>query len=260
MMIDTHAHLDDEQFAKILDDVLHRAVGAGVTNIITVGTTLASSIQSIQLAERFDRVVAAVGIQPNYCAQAAATDWDAILALAGHNRVVALGETGLDRYWDFTPLAVQQDYFDRHLRLAQQMDLPVVVHMRDGEDDIVQMLQQARRRGPLRGVMHSFTGTAATARCCLDMGMHVSFAGMVTYKKSRVLREIAGEIPADRILIETDAPYLSPHPHRGHRPNEPAMITHTAACLAAVRGIDLALFVRQTSENARQLFRLPVVD
>ncbi|TVS14286.1 MAG: TatD family deoxyribonuclease [Planctomycetaceae bacterium] len=260
MMIDTHAHLDDEQFAKILDDVLQRAIASGVTNIVTVGTTLASSMQSIQLAERFDMVVAAVGIQPNYCAQAATTDWDAIVTLAGHDRVVALGETGLDRYWDFTAIDVQQDYFDRHLRLAQQMDLPVVVHMRDCEDDIIRMLQQARRRGPLRGVMHSFTGTAATARCCLDMGMHISFAGMVTYKKSHALRDIAGEIPDNRILIETDAPYLSPHPRRGHRPNEPALITHTAACLAEVRGIDLATFVRQTSENARQLFRLPAVD
>jgi TatD DNase family protein len=260
MMVDTHAHLDDEQFARILDDVLQRAVAAGVTNIITVGTTLASSIQSIQLAEQFDLVMAAVGIQPNYCAQASSTDWDEIVALADHDRVVALGETGLDRYWDFTPLDVQQDYFDRHLRLAQQKDLPVIVHMRDCEEDIVQMLQQAGRRGPLRGVMHSFTGTAATARCCLDMGMHISFAGMVSYKKSHALREIAGDIPNDRILIETDAPYLSPHPHRGHRPNEPALIAHTAACLAEVRGVDLASFVRQTSENARQLFRLPIVD
>ena len=259
-MIDTHAHLDDEQFSSNLDDVIQRAVAAGLTNIVTVGTTLASSLQAIQLAERFEIVVASVGIQPNYCAQAAAGDWDAIVASARHDRVVALGETGLDRYWDFTPIDVQQDYFDRHLRLAQQMDLPVVVHMRDCEQDIVRMLEQARRRGPLRGVMHSFSGTFDTARCCLDMGLHISFAGMVTYKKSQALREIARQIPDERILIETDAPYLSPHPHRGHRPNEPAMITHTAACLAEVRGVDVASFIRQTSENARRLFRLPDVD
>lgn len=259
-MIDTHAHLDDEQFAENLDDVVQRAADAGVTNIVTVGTTLESSLQSIQLAERFELVVASVGIQPNYCAQATTGDWDAIVALADRDRVVALGETGLDRYWDFSAFDVQQDYFDRHLRLAQQRDLPVVVHMRDCEEDIIRMLEQARRRGPLRGVMHSFSGTSDTARRCLDLGMHISFAGMVTYKKSASLREIAGEISDDRILIETDAPYLSPHPHRGHRPNEPAMIVHTAACLAEVRGVDFASLVRQTSENARHLFRLPVVN
>jgi TatD DNase family protein len=132
----------------------------------------------------------------------------------------------------------------------------VIVHMRDCDDDVLQMLQQAVRRGPLRGVMHSFTGAAATARHCLELGLHISFAGMLTYKKSEPLREIARQIPDDRVLIETDSPYLSPHPQRGQRPNEPALLTHTAACLAQVRGVDLAVIDRQTSGNARQLFRL----
>jgi TatD DNase family protein len=255
-LIDTHAHLDDDQIVSILDQVIHRAKVAGVAAIVTVGSTLATSVRSIELSEQFDLVFAAVGIQPNYCGQASATDWDAILELASRQQVVALGETGLDRYWDFTAFETQQDYFDRHLRLAQQLDLPVIVHMRDCDEDIVEMLAQARRRGPLRGVMHSFTGSAATAHRCLDLGLHISFAGMVTYKKSQPLREIAREIPDDRILIETDSPYLSPHPHRGQRPNEPALIAHTAACLAEARGVDLPTFARQTSDNARRLFRL----
>jgi TatD DNase family protein len=255
-LIDTHAHLDDDQFVPILDLVIHRATAAGVTAIVTVGTTLASSVRSVELSERFDQVFAAVGIQPNYCGQASATDWDAIVGLASRRGVVALGETGLDRYWDFTAFETQQDYFDRHLQLSQHLNLPVIVHMRDCDEDIVGMLEQARRRGPLRGVMHSFTGSAATAHRCLDLGLHISFAGMVTYKKSEQLRDIAREIPDDRILIETDSPYLSPHPHRGQRPNEPTLIAHTAACLAQVRGVDLPTFVRQTSENSRQLFRL----
>jgi TatD DNase family protein len=255
-MIDTHAHLDDDQFTPMLDQVLDRAAGAGVSTVVTVGTTRPSSQRCIELAQRHGPLFAAVGIQPNYCGQAAAADWDDIVRLAGSSGVVALGETGLDRYWDFTDFAVQQDYFDRHLRLSQRLDLPVIVHMRDCDDEMLQMLQEAVRRGPLRGVMHSFTGAAATARHCLELGLHISFAGMLTYKKSEPLREIARQIPDDRVLIETDSPYLSPHPQRGQRPNEPALLTHTAACLAQVRGVDLAVIDRQTSGNARQLFRL----
>jgi TatD DNase family protein len=255
-MIDTHAHLDDEQLAPSLDDVLLRAASAGVFAIVTVGTTLATSRRSVEISERFEGVYAAVGIQPNYCAQATTSEWDAVVQLSAHPRVVALGETGLDGYWDFSALGVQQDYFDRHLRLSQQQDLPLIVHMRDCDESVVQMLEEARRRGPLRGVMHSFTGTVATARRCLDLGLYLSFAGMVTYKKSATLRDIAREVPDDRILIETDSPYLSPHPMRGQRPNEPALLGHTAACLAQVRGVDLQTFVEQTSENARRLFRI----
>ena len=256
MLIDTHAHLDEDQIAPILGDVLRRAGEAGVTSIVTVGTTAASSVRCVELSQSCETVYAAVGLQPNYCGEAAATDWDAIVQLASGDRVVALGETGLDRYWDFTSFDTQQDYFDRHLRLSQQLDRPFIVHMRDCDDDVVAMLEEARCRGSLRGVMHSFTGSIGTARRCLELGLHISFAGMVTYKKSESLREIAREVPDDRILIETDSPYLSPHPHRGQRPNEPALIVHTAACLAEARQVDLPTFARQTSENARQLFRL----
>ena len=200
-------------------------------------------------------VYAAVGIQPNYCAQAAEGDWPRVLDLVGRPRVVAVGETGLDRHWDYTPFDVQQDYFDRHLRLSQQTGLPFIVHTRESDADVLAMLREARLRGPLTGVMHSFTGTSETAAECLELGLYISFAGMVTFKKSDALRGVAKAIPQDRILIETDSPYLSPHPLRGPR-NEPARLVHTAECLARERGVSLDEFAAQTTANARRLFRL----
>jgi len=257
MFCDTHAHLDDEQFDATRADVIQRAWDAGVTAIVTVGITADSSAANVRLAQEFPALFGAVGIQPNYVTQASAGDWDRIIALAAQPRVVALGETGLDRYWDFAPLEVQRDYFDRHLRLAQERDLPVVIHMRDCAEDVLQMLREARQRGPLRGVMHSFTGDAETAHQCVDIGLHVSFAGMVTFKKSQALRDVARTIPGDRIVIETDSPYLAPEPRRGRQPNEPAWLVHTAARLAEVCGMDLASFADRTSANAARLFRLP---
>ena len=253
-LFDTHCHLDDEQFDSDRDEVVDRASKAGVGTILAVGTTAASSVKSIALAERYDCVLAAVGIQPNYCAEATSDDWDQVVALAAASRVVAIGETGLDRYWDHTPFDVQEDYFDRHIRLSQQRDLPFIVHLRDCEQDILRMLREARLRGPLQGVMHSYTGTAAGAAECIELGLHISFAGMVTYKKSGELREIAATIPDDRILIETDAPYLSPHPKRGQRPNEPALLVHTTVCLAETRGTSLESFAELTTANAKRLF------
>lgn len=257
MYFDTHAHLDDEQFDAIRDEVLQRARQAAVTTVITIGTTADTSAKSIELANHYDTVYAAVGVQPNYCEQMQRGDWDRIVEMAKQDRVVALGETGLDRHWDYTPFEIQQDYFARHLELAQTLDLPVVIHMRECGQDILQMLREACQRGPMRGVMHSFSGTAELAAEFVALGMYISFAGMVTYRKSDDLRQVAAGVLPDRLLIETDCPYLSPHPKRGHRPNEPAMIVHTAACLAEVRGIDLEALAQLTTENARQLFRVP---
>ncbi len=255
-LFDSHAHLDDPQLLAQADEVVERATAAGVEGIVAVGTTATSSHQCVLLAERFDIVYAAVGLQPNEVARADAGDWEAIerLATSGHPRIVALGETGLDRYWDDTPWQQQQDYFDRHLRLSQQTGLPFIVHMRDCMDDVLQMLREARSRAPLVGVMHSYTGTKEQAEEALQLGLHVSFAGMVTFKKSAPLREVARQIPADRLLIETDSPYLSPDPLRGKRPNEPARIVHTATCLADVRGVSLGELAEQTTANARRLF------
>ncbi|QEG35192.1 TatD family hydrolase [Bythopirellula goksoeyrii] len=253
---DTHTHLDQEEFDEIRPEILKRAQDAGVTQLVAVGTTALASEKCVSLAKEHANVLAAVGIQPNYVAEAAPDDWDAIVRLTSGPGVVAIGETGLDRYWDYAPFELQQDYFDRHIRLSQQLDLPFVVHMRDCDADIMMMLREAQTRGPLRGIMHSFTGDAAMAAECVELGMHISFAGMVTYKKSQSLRECAATIPAERLLIETDAPYLSPEPVRSKKPNEPAHVIHTAECLAKVRGVSLTELAEKTTKNARDLFRL----
>jgi len=253
-LFDTHCHLDDAQFEGIRDEVVQRALDAGVARMIAIGVTAVSSQACINLATRFNAVSAAVGIQPNYCAEAADSDWDRIVALSQSPQVVAVGETGLDRYWDHSPFDMQQDYFERHLRLSQASELSFVVHLRDCEEEVLQMLRAARSRGPLKGVMHSYTGTAAGAAECVELGLYISFAGMVTYKSSQELRDVAAAVPADRILIETDAPYLSPHPQRGQRPNEPALLVHTATCLAEVRGVSFQELAATTTYNAEHLF------
>lgn len=257
ILVDTHAHLDQEEFNADRAEVILRAQQAGLQAVVAVGVTAASSAAVVELAAANPLLFAAVGIQPNYTAQAVPGDWEQIVELATRPRVVALGETGLDRHWDYAPFDVQQDYFDRHLRLSQQLDLPFIVHTRESDADVLEMLRAARQRGPLRGVMHSFTGTAETAAECVGLGLWISFAGMVTFKKSDALRAVAATIPADRILIETDSPYLAPHPLRGKR-NEPALVVHTAECLAGVRGQGVDEFAAQAAANARDLFRLPL--
>lgn len=253
-LIDTHAHLDQDDFDADREAVISRAHAAGVETILAIGVTAGSSRAVVDLSAQYPGVFAAVGIQPNYCGEVVPGDWDRIVALATVPRVVALGETGLDRYWDRAPFAAQQDYFDRHLRLSQERDLPFVVHTRESDADVLVMLREARQRGYLRGVMHSFTGTAETSTECVALGLHISFAGMVTFKKSDALRQVAATVPADRILIETDSPYLSPEPKRGRR-NEPAHVVHTAQVLATARGVSLEEFATQTTHNARELFR-----
>jgi TatD DNase family protein len=255
VLTDTHAHLDDDKFDSDREEVIGRAKAAGVSTIIAIGTTAANSAAVVELARRYEGLFASVGIHPNNAAQAQPEDWDRVVDLARQARVVALGETGLDRHWHDTPFDLQQDYFDRHLRLMQQTGLPVVIHMRDCLADMLAMLREAHGRGPLHGVMHSYTGDPAAAAECCELGLYISFAGMVTYKKSQDLRDIAAAVPADRILVETDSPYLSPEPLRGKR-NEPANVVHTAHVVAAVRGISFADFAALSTANARRLFRL----
>ena len=257
--IDTHVHLDQPEFDDDRDAVIDRFRLAGVEAVICAGISADSSLAAISLADAHEELHAAVGIQPNYCAQAAVDDFDRVTAMAEHPRVVAVGETGLDRYWDYTPFDVQQDYFDRHLRLAQQRDLPVVIHCREAEADLLPMLREAANRLPLSGVLHACSADAATVAECLALGLHISFAGNVSYtnKKFRPLREVAATIPDDRLLLETDSPYLTPHPLRGRqRRNEPALIVHTATSLAQRRGVSLEDLAAQTTANARRLFRL----
>lgn len=255
-LIDTHAHLDDERFAADRAAVIERAAAAGVSRIVVVATTAATSRVCVDLAAQYPSLFATVGIQPNHVAEAAPDDWDEVVRLATAAKVVALGETGLDRYWDHTPFPAQEDYFARHLELARRHKLPVVIHCREAEADVVRMLRaDFDRHGPVRAVMHSFTGGSATARDCLAMGLFLSFAGMVTYKNAGALRDVAKEVPPDRLLVETDSPYLAPVPQRGKR-NEPAFIAHTAALLAHERGVSLEVIAEQTTRNARALFGL----
>ena len=254
-LVDTHCHLDEDSFKGDRDESIRRAVDSGIAAMVTIGTTVASSRMAIELASRFDAVYAAVGIHPNYAAMAAEGDWAEIEELAKAPKVVAVGETGLDRYWDHTPLAVQQDYFDRHLQLSKASGLPFIVHCRDAEAEVTAQLLSAAETGPLNGVMHSFCGSPETARICLDLGMYLSFSGMVTFRRNEGLRTLVKDVPADRLLVETDAPYLSPSPHRDKR-NEPAHVRFTAECLATARGVSSEELCQTTTANAARLFRL----
>lgn len=255
-LFDTHSHLDQPKFDDDRAERIQNAADVGVTRMVAVGCTLKSSQRCVELASEFEGVYAAVGIHPNDAAESAPEDWSQIQQLATASKVVAIGETGLDKYWDDTPFDQQLDFFDRHIRLAAELDKPFVVHMRECEAEMMQALREAYQRGPLKGIMHSFTGDADMAAECLDMGLHISFAGMVTFKKSEDLRACAATIPEDRLLVETDSPYLSPEPVRGKRPNEPANVRHTAQCLAKVRSVSLETLASQTTANALQLFGL----
>ena len=227
---------------------------AGIEKMISIGCSWGSSQKCLYLTSVYSNVYAAVGIHPNYTSNAAAGHWDRIVEMTKHPKAVALGETGLDRYWDFCPFGLQQDYFDRHIRLSQKTGIPFVVHMRECEQDVLNMLIEAEKRGPLSGVMHSFTGDQAMAEKCLELGMYISFAGMLTFKKNESLRQVAATIPLDRILLETDSPYLSPHPWRSKRPNQPAYMVHTAECLANVKEMQLQTLAAHTVENTYRLF------
>jgi TatD DNase family protein len=253
-LFDTHAHLDDDRFRDDLEQVLARAAAAGVSRIMTIATTAASSVASTALAANHSSLRATVGIQPNHVAQAAPSDWDQVARLVESPCVAGVGETGLDRHWDYTPFAQQEDYFARHLELARRRQLPVVVHCRQAEADVVRMLQSDfERHGPVRGVMHSFTGDVDTANACVQMGLYVSFAGMITYKNADALRAVAARIPVDCLLVETDSPYLAPVPRRGQR-NEPAFMEHTLVRLAEVRAVPAVDLAAQVTLNARRLF------
>ncbi len=252
-IIDTHAHLASPRLAEDFPSVLERAAEAGVVQIVAIATTAEDSEQVLQIAQEHPHIFAAVGIHPNDSGEASPGDWEAVERMATSSRVVALGETGLDRYWNKVPFDVQQDYFDRHLALGESLGLPVVIHSRDCQRDVFDQL--ARRGHPIRGVQHSFTGTWDEAQALLDLGLHLSFAGMLTFANKALdpLRDVAARVPSDRILVETDAPYLSPHPFRGQR-NEPSRAALTAVTLAQVRGVSVATIAEATTRNARALF------
>jgi TatD DNase family protein len=254
-LIDTHAHLTDDRLRSQIAAVLDRAQRAGVERIVCVATSADDSAASIALGRQFPAMIApSVGIHPNHAAQAQPGDWDQVVAMADDPSVVAIGETGLDRHWNDTPFAMQEDFFARHLGLSRTTKKPIVIHCREAEADVIRMLRaEFERHGPIRGVMHSFCGAWATAEAALEMGLHISYAGMLTYKNGDNVRDTAVRVSADRLLVETDCPYLAPMPMRG-KTNEPAFVAHTAVELARIRGIPPDLLADLTSENARRLF------
>lgn len=250
MLIDTHCHLDFERFDADRDAIVARAAEAGITRIIVPALELENCATVLRLTEQYEGVYAAVGIHPNSSA-----DWDdgwidQIRDFAQHDKVVAIGEIGLDYYWDKSPKEVQQRALRLQLELAAELDLPVILHNRESSADIVALLEQSPAR---EGVMHSFSASWQTAEAVLAMGFYLGFTGPVTFKKADDLRGIVARVPANRLLLETDAPFLTPHPYRGKR-NEPAYVAYIADRVAAVRGITVAELAAQTTANARLLF------
>jgi TatD DNase family protein len=255
-LVDTHAHLADDRYREDIPGILARAGDVGVVQIVSQGTSADSSEQTVAIAERRRAVFAAVGIHPNEAGEAVDGDWDRIVTLLHNSKVVALGETGLDRYWDKTPISIQHDYFERHLGLAEERGLPVVIHCRESALEILTQLRKRQRE--VKGVLHSFTGDWDQAQAFLELGLHLGFAGQLTFanKSLESLREAATNVPIDRIVVETDSPYLSPHPFRG-RTNEPARVVHVVARLAELRAIPVSELAAATTANARRLFGLP---
>lgn len=260
-LFDTHAHLDKESMGADLGEVLARAKDAGLVGICAIGCTPESSRQSIEIAKKHPELVcAAVGIQPNYVAQAEDGWMGEIEVLAESDCVVAIGETGLDCYWDDSPLELQREYFRKHLELGKRLNKPVIIHMRESGSEILEVLEPwVATHGPVAGIMHSFTGNWELADRCMQLGLHISFAGMVTFKNAAELQHVATRIPIERLLVETDSPYLSPEPMRGKRPNEPARVLYTAQFLAQLRGVSLQELALATTQNAQTLFRWNMV-
>ncbi|MBI4504504.1 MAG: TatD family hydrolase [Chloroflexi bacterium] len=259
MLIDSHAHLDDPQLAAERAAVLARAAAAGVSAVVTIGTDPASWLATVELLAQPAPLAlyAAVGLHPN-----SAMAWDdaaaaTLRALAREPRVVAIGEIGLDYYRDRAPRPVQHRVLEAQLALAADLGRPVVIHNREAHDDLLAIIAPWAARLPRpAGVMHCFAGDLPFARRCLDLGFLVSFAGPLTYRSAETLRAVAAALPLDALLIETDAPYLAPAPHRGRR-NEPAYVRATAEALAVLRGLPLGTVAAATTRNAARLFDLP---
>ncbi|MBO4916179.1 MAG: TatD family hydrolase [Oscillospiraceae bacterium] len=253
MIFDTHAHYDDEQFDTEREELLAAMPAAGVGLIIDPGCDELSSRRAVELAERFPHVFAAVGWHPENCAPFTPEDIDALRELAKHPKVVAIGEIGLDYYWaENPPREFQQEVFRLQLALAEELELPVIVHDRDAHADSLEIVREFPN---VRGVFHCFSGSVEMARELWKLGWYVGFDGPLTYKNAKKTVEVAAEAPAERILIETDAPYLAPVPLRGTR-NDSRNLTHVAARLAEIRGTTPEAIMELTAENGKRLFRI----
>lgn len=254
MLIDTHCHLDFDRFDEDRDAVVARALAAGVTRIIVPAVDRDNCEAVLALAEQYEGVFAAVGVHPNSTA-GWQDDWlDRLRELAGHDKVVAIGEIGLDYYWDKSPPAVQQQAFEAQMALAAELGLPVIVHNRDAGADVLRLMADSPPAGRARGgVLHSFSADWQTAEAALALGLYLGFTGPITFKKADNLRRIAAQVPLDRLLVETDAPFLAPQEHRGKR-NEPAYVALVAERMAALHQVTVDELARRTTANAIRLF------
>lgn len=250
--VDSHAHLTDKAFAGDLDAVVDRARDAGVARILTLGTDVESSRAAIGLAEEYEVVYAAVGIHPEGARAARRDELKAIRELASHPKAVAIGEIGLDYYWDKDSAKTQQTFFEWQLEMAAELNLPVSIHDREAHREIIATLRRLKGL-KLRGVLHCFSGDEAMAHEAIDLGFLISFAGPVTFLNARKVPLLAPRLPLDKILIETDSPYLSPHPMRGRR-NEPANVTRVATRIAELNTLPVRKVAAQTARNAQALF------
>jgi TatD DNase family protein len=253
MLVDSHCHLDFPDFADELDGVVTRAREAGVMRIVSISTRVRQQAGLLAIAERFPDVYCSVGTHPHHAHEELDIGADALVAATQHPKVVAIGEAGLDYFYDNSPRAAQEQGFRAHVAAARITGLPLVIHSRDADDDMARILEQEMANGPFPAVLHCFTGGRDLAMRAIALGLYISFTGILTFKKSDALRAIATDLPADRILVETDAPYLAPGKFRGKR-NEPSYVIETAKVLAETRGVSLAVAARETTDNFFRLF------
>ena len=256
MLIDSHAHIQGNEYDGEVEAVIERARGAGVEKIIAVGGAgdMSSNTDAIALADSFPDIYATVGMHPHDAKDVGTEELSALSELTAHPKVVAVGETGLDYYYNHSPRDMQRRVFSQFIRIARQTGLPIVVHERDATKDAAELLR-SEGAGELRGVIHCFTGNYEAACAYLDLGFYLSFTGIITFKNAESLRDVVRKVPLEHMLIETDSPFLTPVPHRGKR-NEPAYVRFVAETIANIKKIDLQEVARVTTENVSSLFRI----
>jgi TatD DNase family protein len=257
MLVDSHCHLDYLESDEDLDQVVARARRAGVGTLVTICTKLSEFGRVRAIAGRFEGVYCSVGVHPHEAEAEGQGDPARLIELADHPEVVGIGETGLDFYYEHSPRAAQERSFRAHIAAARQTGLPLIVHARDADDDTVRVLRQEQASGPFAGVIHCFTAGPALAEAALELGFYISIAGVLTFKKADELRATVARVPLDRLLVETDSPYLAPVPKRGKR-NEPAFVVHTAEKLAELKEIPAGQLAEATSANFHRLFHKAV--
>ncbi|MDP6709380.1 MAG: TatD family hydrolase [Alphaproteobacteria bacterium] len=253
MLVDSHCHLDFPDLSDELDAVVARAEAAGVGQMLTISTKLTCFDAVYAIAERFANVYCSVGIHPHEAAAEPEVEATHLVRMAAPEKVVGIGETGLDFYYEHSPRETQERQFRAHIAAARESGLPLIVHSREADGAMTQILKEEMKEGAYTGVMHCFSSGPELAAAALDLGLYLSLSGILTFKSAVELREIAAGAPMDRLLIETDAPYLAPVPMRGKR-NEPAFVAHTAACLARVKGLSVAEVADATTANFNRLF------